>query len=39
MIIKTFELNKLKNKNFNIFLLYGENEGLKIIKIILFENK
>ena len=29
MIIKTFELNKLKNKNFNIFLLYGENEGLK----------
>ncbi len=28
MIIKTFELNKIKDESF-IFLLYGKNEGLK----------
>ena len=29
MIIKSFELNKINLKRNNIFLLYGENEGLK----------
>jgi len=29
MIIKTYELNKINLKNKNIYLLYGENEGLK----------
>ena len=29
MIIKTFELNKLKKSIFNLFLLYGKNEGLQ----------
>ena len=29
MIIKSFELNKINLKKNNIFLLYGENEGLK----------
>ena len=29
MIIKTFELNKLKKSSFNLFLLYGKNEGLQ----------
>ena len=28
MIIKTFEINKIKN-NSNLYLLYGKNEGLK----------
>ncbi len=28
MIVKKFELNKINLKNFNIFLLYGKNEGL-----------
>ena len=29
MIVKTFELEKLKNLNNSIFLLYGDNEGFK----------
>ena len=33
MIIKNFELGKIKSKNLNFFLFYGENEGLKDEKI------
>ena len=29
MIIKYFEMNKKKFDNYNLFLIYGENEGLK----------
>ena len=29
MIIKSFELNKIKLKNYKLFLFYGNNEGLK----------
>ena len=29
MIIKAYELNKINLKQNNIYLLYGENEGLK----------
>ena len=29
MILKSFELNKLKLNDYNFFLFYGENEGLK----------
>ena len=29
MIIKSFALNKFDKTNFNIFLFYGKNEGLK----------
>ena len=29
MIIKNYELKKLKNNNIKIYLLYGENEGHK----------
>ena len=29
MIIKTFEIEKLKKKSSKFFLLYGENEGFK----------
>ena len=29
MILKSFELNKLKLKNFNYYLFYGDNQGLK----------
>jgi len=29
MIIKSFELNKLKLNNYNFYLFYGNNEGLK----------
>ena len=29
MILKSFELNKLKVNNYNFFLFYGDNEGLK----------
>ena len=29
MILKSFELNKLKLNNYNFYLFYGENEGLK----------
>ena len=41
MIVKTFEINKKKFDKQNIFLVYGENEGLKneivdILKIWVF---
>ena len=29
MIIKSFELKKIANFEFKLFLLYGQNEGLK----------
>ena len=29
MILKSFELNKIKLKNYKLFLFYGDNEGLK----------
>ena len=29
MIIKSFEINKLKPNNYNFYLFYGNNEGLK----------
>ena len=29
MIIKSYEINKIKNSKSNIFLVYGKNEGLK----------
>ena len=29
MIIKSFELNKIKLENYKLFLFYGDNEGLK----------
>ena len=29
MIVKSYELNKINLKRNNIYLLYGENEGLK----------
>ena len=40
MIIKSFELNKLKLKNHNFYLFYGDNEGLKeeIIKNLFEKN-
>ena len=36
MIIKSFEIDKKKFDNQDLFLIYGENEGLKkeIIQII-----
>ena len=30
MIIKSFELNKIKKNNIKYYLFYGENEGFKI---------
>ena len=40
MIIKSFELNKIKLNSFNIILLYGKNDGLKAqIKNDLLRNK
>ena len=40
MILKSFELNKLKLNDYNFFLFYGDNEGLKeeIIKNLLEKN-
>ncbi len=40
MIIKFFELDKLKKENYNYFLLYGENQGLKneLIKDYFLKN-
>ena len=29
MIIKSFELNKIKRENYKLYLFYGDNEGLK----------
>ena len=40
MILKSFELNKLKLGNYNFYLFYGDNEGLKEETIKnLFEKK
>ena len=40
MILKSFEINKLKLDKYNYFLFYGENEGLKeeIIKNLFEKN-
>ncbi|MDA7552400.1 DNA polymerase III subunit delta [Candidatus Pelagibacter sp.] len=40
MIIKSFEINKIKLKNYNFYLLYGNNEGFKdeVIKKNFEEN-
>ena len=40
MIIKSYEINKITG-NFNFYLFYGKNQGLKdeIIKVILKKNK
>ena len=40
MIIKSFELNKIKLNNYNFYLFYGDNEGLKeeTIKIYFEKN-
>ena len=40
MIIKSFELNKSKLNNYNFYLFYGDNEGLKeeIIKNLFEKN-
>jgi DNA polymerase III subunit delta len=40
MILKSFELGKLNNKNHNFYLFYGNNEGLKeeIIKTLFEKN-
>jgi len=40
MILKSFELNKLKLNNHNFYLFYGDNEGLKeeIIKNLFEKN-
>ena len=40
MIIKSFELNKLKLDNYNFYLFYGDNEGFKeeIIKNLFEKN-
>ena len=29
MILKSFELNKIKLNNYKFYLFYGDNEGLK----------
>jgi len=29
MILKSFELNKIKFENYNFYLFYGDNEGFK----------
>tara|TARA_B100000579_G_scaffold437783_1_gene468996 strand:- start:3595 stop:4593 length:999 start_codon:yes stop_codon:yes gene_type:complete len=41
MIIKSFEINKIKTENYNFFLIYGDNQGLKndIIKDIKNKTK
>ena len=40
MIIKSFELNKVKLNNHKFYLFYGDNEGLKeeIIKSLFEKN-
>jgi DNA polymerase-3 subunit delta len=40
MILKSYELNKIKLNQYKIFLLYGDNEGLKeeVIKSIFEKN-
>ena len=39
MILKSFELGKLKLENYNFYLFYGDNEGLKEETIINFFEK
>ena len=41
MIVKEFEFNKININNYNLYLLYGKNEGLKkeIISKITSKNK
>ncbi len=39
MIIKSFEINKKKFDKQNIFLVYGENEGLKKETIEILKKK
>ena len=39
MILKSFELNKLKLENYNFYLFYGDNEGLKEETIVIFFEK
>ena len=39
MILKSFELSKLKLENYNFYLFYGDNEGLKEETIINFFEK
>ena len=40
MILKSFELNKLKLNNHDFYLFYGDNEGLKeeLIKNLFEKN-
>ena len=40
MIIKSFNLNEIKNTKSNFFLFYGENQGQKedLIDSIFFQN-
>jgi len=40
MIIKSFELNKIKIENYKLYLFYGDNEGLKeeVIKDLFEKN-
>jgi len=40
MIIKSFELNKIKRENYKLYLFYGDNEGLKdeVIKDLFEKN-
>ena len=39
MILKSFELSKLKLENYNFYLFYGDNVGLKEETIINFFEK
>ena len=40
MILRSFELNKIKLENYNFYLFYGDNDGLKEETIKnLFEKK
>ena len=39
MILKSFELKKLKLENYKFYLFYGDNDGLKEETIINFFSK
>ena len=39
MILKSFELDKIKLENYNFYLFYGDNEGLKEETIVNFFEK
>ena len=39
MIVKNFELNKISQEKYDLFLFYGENEGHKIEVINNIFNK